>query len=243
VALLIVAVVARDDIGSSGGGIEGVDWILDEASLGMLGGGAPVEGAVVSLRLEDGVASGSAGCNSYTGSYTVDGTAIAFAGFAQTQMACDEPLMALDQAYLGALGSVDAFQTSGDALVLTGSGLALSYGQPPQAALTGTTWTLDSIASGSAVSTASVPADIVFLDDGTVSGSTGCNRFNGTYQADAVALTFSPLVTTKMACDDAANAQELAVLTGLAATTAYAIDGSTLFLVDAAGSLVLGYRA
>jgi heat shock protein HslJ len=242
VALLIVAVVAREDIGSSGGSIEGVDWILDEASLGMLGGDVPV-GAVVSLRLEDGVASGSAGCNSYTGSYSIDGTSIAFAGFAQTQMACDEPLMTLDQAYLAALASVDAFQASGDALVLTGSGLALSYGQLSQAALTGTTWTLDSIASGSAVSSASVPADIVFLDDGTVSGSTGCNRFSGTYQADGVALTFSPLMTTKMACDDAANAQELAVLAGLAATTAYAIDGSTLSLVDAAGSLVLGYRA
>ena len=39
-------------------------------------------------------------------------------------------------------------------------------------------------------------------DDGQVSGSTGCNRFNGTFtfQKDANELTFGPLATTRKMC-------------------------------------------
>jgi putative lipoprotein len=87
-----------------------------------------------------------------------------------------------------------------------------------------------------------VPADLVFAEDGTVSGSTGCNRFSGTYVADGSSLTFSPLAATTMACDEPASSQELAVLTGLEATASYTIEGSTLALLDGSGSLVLGYR-
>jgi heat shock protein HslJ len=39
-----------------------------------------------------------------------------------------------------------------------------------------------------------------FAADGRVTGRADCNRMSGTYQADAKALTFSPLATTRMAC-------------------------------------------
>lgn len=40
-------------------------------------------------------------------------------------------------------------------------------------------------------------------DSSAVTGTTGCNRFRGTYTADAENLTISPnLILTKMACTD-----------------------------------------
>ncbi len=239
---MAVNLLADDPDTPDDGGLDGVTWILDAPSLDILADGLP-PGAAVTLRLEDGTVGGSAGCNHYGGSYQLDGDAIAFEGFALTQMACDEPLMALDQAYLAALSSVDGYQVSGDALVLTGANVALSYAAEAQAPLVGTAWILDSIASGDAVSSVSVAADLTFADDGAVSGSGGCNRFNGSYETDGSSLSFSPLATTRMACEDVVMVEELAVLAGLEATASYSIDGSTLSLLDASGQLILGYRA
>jgi heat shock protein HslJ len=41
---------------------------------------------------------------------------------------------------------------------------------------------------------------IQFGSDGRVSGSTGCNRFSGTYCQDGDALTIGTLATTRRAC-------------------------------------------
>jgi heat shock protein HslJ len=43
--------------------------------------------------------------------------------------------------------------------------------------------------------------------DGRITGSTGCNTFNGPYRAGGVDVTFGPLVTTRRACAGAAGAQ------------------------------------
>jgi heat shock protein HslJ len=41
---------------------------------------------------------------------------------------------------------------------------------------------------------------IQFGSDGRVSGSTGCNRFTGTYSQDGSTLTIGTLATTRRAC-------------------------------------------
>jgi heat shock protein HslJ len=56
---------------------------------------------------------------------------------------------------------------------------------------------------------------IQFGPDGRVSGSTGCNRFTGTFGQDRSALTIGPLATTRRACVPEAMKREqrfLAVL-------------------------------
>ena len=68
--------------------IEGMTWLLT----GLLVDGEMVElpdGAIVSLRLEDGDAGGNGGCNSYFTTYTVDGDSISVdPTIGQTMMAC-----------------------------------------------------------------------------------------------------------------------------------------------------------
>lgn len=81
-------------------------------------------------------------------------------------------------------------------------------------------------------------ASAVFADAG-VSGSTGCNRFRATYEADDAALSIGPAATTMRACPPPADAVERAVLAALDATTGYAIAEGRLSLTDADGRVIL----
>ena len=55
---------------------------------------------------------------------------------------------------------------------------------------------------------------LVFSDADRVSGSTGCNRFTGTYKQDGNNLQFTPLAVTKMACPPPLAALERSFLPG-----------------------------
>lgn len=68
----------------------------------------------------DGELGGSAGCNRFGGSYTVDGDSLTFSALAMTMMACAAPdgVMEQEAAVLSALGSVSAFALEGGNLQL-----------------------------------------------------------------------------------------------------------------------------
>jgi hypothetical protein len=62
-------------------------------------------------------ASGYAGCNRYTGAYTLDGAALALRATRATRMACIDG-MEREQAFLNALGAVAAWRVDGQRLQL-----------------------------------------------------------------------------------------------------------------------------
>ncbi|MGR4868734.1 META domain-containing protein [Variovorax sp. LARHSF232] len=69
-----------------------------------------------------------------------------------------------------------------------------------------------------------------------VSGSGGCNRISGSYQRSGASLKIGPMVSTRMACQDASRGQlETRFMAALANTTSYSIAGSELILLDARG--------
>lgn len=70
---------------------------------------------------------GSSACNRYTGQVTVDGSSVSFGPLASTRMACPADIMAVEDAYLAALGAVDSATRDGDTLVLSGSGVELTF--------------------------------------------------------------------------------------------------------------------
>jgi heat shock protein HslJ len=81
----------------------------------------------IDLRFEGDQVSGSSGCNSYAASFQAIGGSISFGPFRLTAMACEQPVMALESAYLRALESSTAYQVSGSTLHLTGGASDLSF--------------------------------------------------------------------------------------------------------------------
>ena len=89
--------------------------------------------------------------------------------------------------------------------------------------LPGSTWELVAM-DGEALAGDAVPT-LAFDEQGAVSGSTGCNTFSGEVAIDGNALSFGPLVTTRMACaDPAANAREAAFLSAMEGVSGYTVD-------------------
>ncbi len=105
-----------------------------------------------------------------------------------------------------------------------------------------TDWLLGTV--GGAPVASGIDANLLFADT-EAGGFGGCNRFFASYTSDASStLTFGPIATTMMACDDATNAFETSYLTALATVATYAIgaDGG-LTLSDGSGTAVLTFGA
>lgn len=114
-------------------------------------------------------------------------------------------------------------------------------------ALDGTAWMLRSYVDGSGSTVdavASPPATLTFRAD-SVSGTTPCNNFTGTYQVegdDELTIELGP-VTEKACTDDDANAEEAAVLAALPTVASYSAGDDTLTLSNADGDATLVYDA
>jgi heat shock protein HslJ len=78
---------------------------------------------------------------------------------------------------------------------------------------------------------------------GTVTGTTGCNRYHGAYIVEGTRLTLGPVAMTRMACEPERSAVEQAFTGALALATTFAIEGEALELADADGRVVLRLRA
>lgn len=84
-----------------------------------LAGQAPVEGTTLDMTITDETVAGSSGCNTYNGAATVSDDTISLGpDFAVTFMACEDPIMTQEQAYLEALSSAATFEVEGDTLTL-----------------------------------------------------------------------------------------------------------------------------
>jgi len=109
--------------------LAGSQWRLD--SFGKAGDGEPVvDGTTITIQFgTDGRASGSSGCNSYNGSYHVEGEHLSFGQMISTMRACVEPKAnEQEQKYLASLRAVTLFSISESRLVLSDGGeVALNF--------------------------------------------------------------------------------------------------------------------
>jgi heat shock protein HslJ len=99
--------------------LTGIDWRL--VSFGSAGSEASlVAGTTVTLKFaEDGRASGSTGCNSYSGTYSVRGDSILFGRLISTKRAClDQKANQQEQRFLSALESANRFRLSSNRLTI-----------------------------------------------------------------------------------------------------------------------------
>jgi heat shock protein HslJ len=127
IVLLVVFVAACDDrsspIGPGPGpaSLVGTQWAVVAADRLT----APVPGREPTLLLDLDRASGTGGCNNFSGTYTYDPAtgAIAFRGLSMTATAClDHPLTNFERAFFEALSSADRLVGTDLQLVITGGG-------------------------------------------------------------------------------------------------------------------------
>ena len=75
-------------------------------------------------------------------------------------------------------------------------------------------------------------ATLSFGDDGTVTGSGGCNSLGGDYEVKGDEITFGPITSTLMGCEEPRMTQESFVTQVLTGTAQYEIEGDTLTITN-----------
>ena len=227
-----------------GGDLTGKVWALSELR------GAPlVPGTSISAQFtSEGKVSGSAGCNRYSGSYTVSGKDISIsAPLASTMMMCESAVMEQESAYLKTLEEVKTFNVKGDLLTLAGADKTNSAVYKAQSQdLAGTNWEVIGYNNGKQAVTSVIAGTAItasFGKDGTLSGSAGCNNYGGPYKVSGIQITIGPLASTKMFCSDPAGVmdQEAQFLAALQSAATYQIEGNVLELRTKDGALAADF--
>ena len=225
-AALATAAGCGDDGGEAGGGapsFEDVPWVLETGP---------------SATFSNGTVSGSAGCNRYTASYTVDGSELEIGDIATTNMACPPPADAVERKFLAALERVEDWRIEDGELVL--GELRFHEASPAGA------WDATSFLQRDAVSSPLPGTEVtaVFGEDGTLAGAAGCNTYRATYEIDGAAITIGEPVATKKACTtpEGVMEQEQAYLSALPVAASYTVEGDRLSLLTAKGTYVAIYQ-
>src|SRR5215216_803637 len=84
-----------------------------------------------------------------------------------------------------------------------------------------------------------VDAGLTFNEDGTITGTSGCNGLGGGYTVEGDQITFGEFVSTLMACDEPIMQQEEAAHQVMTGTATYKIEGDTLTIAKDDTVLVL----
>ena len=185
----------------------------------------------MTLTFSDGRLTANAGCNTMGGQAAVlgDGT-LQVNSMATTDMACGADLLAQD-AWLAAFLPGAMADVGPEAMTLSKGAVTLSLiaRRMTNLPLEGTTWTVDGIVSGDAVS--SVPEGVaatLVIHGGTASVYTGCNWGSVAVAVARGTIALSPMSMTARGCTDGAAPVEQGVLAVLEGVQPYLIDGDTL---------------
>ncbi|MFN8621555.1 MAG: META domain-containing protein [Chloroflexota bacterium] len=214
------------------GGIEGPDWIMVKLSDGSVLNDVPhtlratvrmtpTPNASPGRTGSAGIASGEAGCNTFTTPYLMNGTSLSFPGdVVLTTKTCNAKSTALESNYLQAFQWIGSFGVRDDALwFFQNSGAPVAvYIASPAGPIDGA-WNVTAYknSKGSIVPVLpDAPLSISFEEDGTFSGNTGCNTFTGSYKANGQWLVIADIAGGRSACpSDALSDQEVQFLGAL----------------------------
>jgi heat shock protein HslJ len=245
-AALLTACNAESASTPNGEDLQGRTFISTEVTGTPIPGGGPLTVEFV----EPDRISMTAGCNRGNSTVDLSGGTVVTGPIATTMMACVGDTAGAD-AWMTSLFEADpAWTLDGDTLTLTTSDTSVTLLDKkvatPDRPITGTTWVVDQLISPSAVTTSvaleTAAPTLLIGEDGSVSGSTGCNRMTGTAQVAGDKVTFGPLATTRMACEPDIAEIERAVLNVLSGETTFTVDGDRARVMQADGD-GLGLRA
>ncbi|MCU0312726.1 MAG: META domain-containing protein [Solirubrobacteraceae bacterium] len=221
--------------------LEETAWLLDADTLGVSGAGEVVSW----IRFgADGEVTGEDGCNRFTGGYEVDGENLRLGALASTRRACAGPADEVARRVTERLEAV-RIQTIEDRTLRLrdeeGAALLVYAGSAP--GVEGA-WEARSVLFDDAIrgvlGEAALTAE--FAAGGTVTGSTGCNTFSGTFEAEGTKIRIDPGAVTERACTDPeARRQEQGYLEALESAVRFDQVGPQLTLYDEQGRMAVTY--
>lgn len=219
------------------------DWTLET-----INGAAALDDAAATMHLADNdELSGSASCNRYVGTWeTSDDDALTLTPGPMTLMACDQPVMDQETAFMAAMTNTASFSVDDDVLTLRNDGgddLATLQGLEP-AELFNTDWEVVYYNNGaqavvSVLDGTSMTA--VFGDDDSLSGNAGCNTYGAGFEVDGESMTIEQPISTRIACAQPIMDQEFAYLQALTQAATFELGEDTLTLHAADGALLVSY--
>jgi heat shock protein HslJ len=201
----------------------------------------------ITAVIDASIIGGRSACNEYGGRIEMAGEGIRIGELGGTAMACGPAdVMALEQAYLAALGRVRAIEVIGGQLALRGEAVDLRFDpltELPVAELVDTAWGLETVFVGDVASPPDgEPATLELRSDGTFSGSTGCRTFTGRWIEVGAQIQAPELRMGEAECPAALSEQDSHVVSVIGDGFVPSIEGDLLTLLDP-GGVGLVYRA
>lgn len=196
-----------------------------------------------------GTAGGTAGCNQYNGQYTLDGENLTFSEFIVTLMACEEPVMLVESAYLASLELSQSYQILGATLIINTSEGALTF-VANRTPLTGALWELRALGD---IENPSQPVPggnytaqftrFPAAPTGVVAGTTGCNEYAASFAASLSEIKVNmPDSTENTTCVPGLLDQEQLYFLALNDANQYHILGNILTIFYDGGNQALIYE-
>ena len=96
----------------------------------------------------------------------------------------------------------------------------------------GSSWRLEDLGGNGVVDM--VQATLEFPEPGKVAGSGSCNHFFGSVEVSRDSISFGPLASTRMACEEAVNDQEASYLAALGGAERFEIEEPHLLIYSSA---------
>ena len=233
------------------GGLTAANWVL--VSYGTAEAPIPAlpEAPINLVFTAEGI-NGKSGCNQYFGQFRFEINQLSFNQIGSTLMACDQPVLDQEAAYLDALRTATGYTLANGVLTITYRDGVLTFnadstglnqatptpvigGGASLGGLAGVQWQL--VSYGAVAVLPDAPVTIDFTLQG-VSGNAGCNQYSGTFQYNDGSMTFSPLVATEKACAEPIMTQESAYLAALQSATGYQVTTGQLQINYPNGVLV-----
>jgi heat shock protein HslJ len=232
-------------VASSAATLAGTSWTLAEATIAGKSVASVAE-ATLAFDANGTAISGSTGCNRFAGTYAQTDSNLTIALGPVTLAACTDPAAtAQESAILAQLPNAATFTIDQQLVLLDSNGKALLTYDEGLTSLAGSSWTATGVNNGKgAVATSTITSTVTadFGTDGTISGNSGCNTYNGKYEvsgSDHISIT--GVATTRKACAEDPTTLESQYLAALAATTNFTLSGTTLKLLDSSGSTQVTY--
>lgn len=204
-----------------------------------------VSGSEIRFAFQDGQLRITAGCNSMSGAYRLEGSRLTVESLATTEMGCEQPLMAQDTWVAGLFAQPVQLSTGNDAAIISGDVvLALTDREAasPDKPLAKTIWVLDTLGDKDTVSSIEQVVGYLVFSEGQVGIYDGCNEGSASAAVEDGRISFGDRTSTLRGClGGTVEEVQKAFSEVLDGTATYTIEERVLTVTN--GDRSLGFQA